>query len=92
MERANNSNYDDDIAEEIITRGEGRCGPTDVRWKDMDDLNVLRPDVVCRVSDHVEETISLIMHIVKGGMAYYPEGDEVTVIKMRLCVLLCACI
>ncbi|KAL7538638.1 hypothetical protein ACHAXR_008707 [Thalassiosira sp. AJA248-18] len=48
-------------------------------WQDMDALNVLRPDVICRVSEHVEETIvPYIQEIVEGGMAYVlPEcGDE----------------
>ncbi|KAL3801415.1 hypothetical protein HJC23_007025, partial [Cyclotella cryptica] len=47
-------------------------------WKDMDRLNVLRPDVVCRVSEHVEGTIvPYIERIVEGGMAYVvPEGRD----------------
>jgi len=48
-------------------------------WQDMDSLNVLRPDVVCRVSEHVEQTIvPYIEMILKGGMAYViPEdGDD----------------
>jgi len=48
-------------------------------WQDMDALNVLRPNVICRVSEHVESTIvPYIMQIVNGGMAYViPEdGDD----------------
>mmetsp|Transcript_26036 Transcript_26036/g.44241 ORF Transcript_26036/g.44241 Transcript_26036/m.44241 type:complete len:734 (-) Transcript_26036:114-2315(-) len=48
-------------------------------WQDMDSLNVLRPDVVCRVSEHVEQTIvPYIEMILQGGMAYViPEdGDD----------------
>jgi cysteinyl-tRNA synthetase len=46
-------------------------------WQDMDSLNVLRPDVVCRVSEHVEQTIiPYIEMILEGGMAYViPEED-----------------
>jgi len=40
-------------------------------WQDMDALNVLRPDVICRVSEQVESTIvPYIQQIVDGGMAY----------------------
>jgi len=40
-------------------------------WQDLDALNVLRPDVICRVSEHVESTIvPYIQQIVDGGMAY----------------------
>ena len=46
-------------------------------WQDMDCLNVLRPDVICRVSDHVESTIvPYIEQIVTGGMAYVIPGRE----------------
>lgn len=46
-------------------------------WQDMDHLNVLRPDVICRVSEHVESTIvPYIQQILDGGMAYVlPEND-----------------
>ena len=46
-------------------------------WQDMDSLNVLRPDVICRVSEHVEQTIvPYIQMILDGGMAYViPEED-----------------
>lgn len=40
-------------------------------WQDMDALNVMRPDVICRVSEHVESVIvPYIQQIVNGGMAY----------------------
>ena len=40
-------------------------------WEDMDRLNVLRPDVICRVSEHVSSTIvPYIQQLVDGGMAY----------------------
>jgi cysteinyl-tRNA synthetase len=40
-------------------------------WEDMNALNVLRPDVICRVSEHVESTIvPYIEQIVQGGIAY----------------------
>lgn len=46
-------------------------------WQDMDSLNVLRPDVVCRVSEHVESTIvPYIEKILEGGMAYVIPEEE----------------
>lgn len=46
-------------------------------WQDMDSLNVLRPDVICRVSEHVEQTIvPYIEMILEGGMAYVIPEEE----------------
>ena len=47
-------------------------------WEDMDALNVLRPDVVTRVTEHVDCTIvPYIQRIVDNGMAYVlPDGDD----------------
>lgn len=52
-------------------------------WQDLSLLNVMKPDVICRVSEHVTETIvPYIQQIVDGGMAYViPEeglGEEIT--------------
>ena len=46
-------------------------------WSDMELLNVRKPDVICRVSEHVVDTIvPYIQQIVEGGMAYViPEGE-----------------
>ena len=46
-------------------------------WSDMDQLNVLRPNVICRVSEHVESTIvPYIAQILEGGMAYLVHEDD----------------
>lgn len=46
-------------------------------WSDMDQLNVLRPNVICRVSEHVESTIvPYVSQILEGGMAYVVHEDE----------------
>ena len=47
-------------------------------WEDMDALNVLRPHVVTRVTEHVDCTIvPYIQRIVDNGLAYVlPDGDE----------------
>ena len=46
-------------------------------WQDMDHLNVLRPDIICRVSEHVESTIvPYIQQILDGDMAYVMPEDS----------------
>jgi len=47
-------------------------------WEDMDALNVLRPDVVTRVTEHVDCTIvPYIQRILDNGLAYVlPDGDN----------------
>ncbi|XP_063240086.1 cysteine--tRNA ligase, cytoplasmic isoform X2 [Bacillus rossius redtenbacheri] len=43
--------------------------------KDMDDLNVLRPDVLTRVSEYIPEIIAYIEKIVEKGLAYEANGS-----------------
>ncbi|KZC10167.1 PREDICTED: cysteine--tRNA ligase, cytoplasmic [Dufourea novaeangliae] len=43
--------------------------------KDMDDLNVLRPNVLTRVSEYVPEIIAFIKKIVENGLAYESNGS-----------------
>jgi cysteinyl-tRNA synthetase len=46
-------------------------------WDDLRDLNVLFPDVVLRVTEHIPEIIQYIQHIEKNGLAYViREGPE----------------
>lgn len=69
-----------DVDDKIIKRSreDGIADPLDLAryyenefWEDMDALNVLRPDVICRVSEHVESTIvPYIEQILRAGMAY----------------------
>ena len=45
-------------------------------WEDMDSLNVMRPTIVTRVTDHVEDSIiPYIETIMAGGMAYERKGS-----------------
>jgi len=47
-------------------------------WSDMKLLNVMKPDVICRVSEHVTDTIvPYIQQIIDGGMAYVIPEDNV---------------
>ncbi|XP_050312975.1 cysteine--tRNA ligase, cytoplasmic isoform X2 [Anthonomus grandis grandis] len=43
--------------------------------KDMDSLNVLRPNVLTRVSEHIPEIISFIEGIIKNGFGYEANGS-----------------
>ncbi|KAI1358784.1 cysteinyl-tRNA synthetase [Xylaria arbuscula] len=43
--------------------------------KDMDALNVLRPDVVTRVTEYVPQIASFVERIVEKGFAYEAEGS-----------------
>ncbi|KAJ3297521.1 hypothetical protein HDU79_003028 [Rhizoclosmatium sp. JEL0117] len=44
-------------------------------FKDMDALNVRRPDVLTRVSEYVPEIIIFVEQIIKNGYAYESEGS-----------------
>ncbi|KAJ3125327.1 hypothetical protein HK100_010866 [Physocladia obscura] len=44
-------------------------------FKDMDALNVRRPDVLTRVSEYVPEIISFVEGIIKNGYAYENKGS-----------------
>lgn len=39
-------------------------------YESMDTLNVLRPTVVCKATDHIQEQIDLIQRLVDKGVAY----------------------
>ena len=45
---------------------------TDVFFKDLDALNIRRPDVVCKATDHVSDMIELIKRIEANGHTYMP--------------------
>jgi cysteinyl-tRNA synthetase len=42
---------------------------------DMDNLNVLRPDVVTRVTEYVPQIVKFVERVVKKGFAYEAEGS-----------------
>ncbi|KAI8839534.1 tRNA synthetases class I (C) catalytic domain-containing protein [Chytriomyces cf. hyalinus JEL632] len=44
-------------------------------FKDMDALNVRRPDILTRVSEYVPEIVSFVEQIIKNGYAYESEGS-----------------
>lgn len=48
---------------------------------DMDKLNVLRPDVQPRVTDHIPDIISLVQRLIEAGHAYEAEGHVLFAVK-----------
>lgn len=48
---------------------------TDAFFMDIDRLNVRRPDVVCRATEHVDEMIALIRRIEANGHTYMAGGN-----------------
>lgn len=48
---------------------------TDAFFRDIERLNIRRPDVVCKATEHVEEMISLIKKIEANGHTYKAGGN-----------------
>ena len=44
-------------------------------FKDMDDLNILRPNVLTRVSEYVPEIVDFVQKIVDNGFGYEVDGS-----------------
>ncbi|KAI8834116.1 tRNA synthetases class I (C) catalytic domain-containing protein [Chytridium lagenaria] len=44
-------------------------------FKDMDALNIRRPDVLTRVSEYIPEIVTYVEQIIKNGYAYAADGD-----------------
>lgn len=48
---------------------------TDAFLSDIDSLNIIRPDVICRATDHIVEMIDLIKRIEANGHTYMAGGN-----------------
>ena len=48
---------------------------TDAFFKDIDSLNIIRPDVVCKATEHVGDMIELIKRIEANGHTYMAGGN-----------------
>ena len=48
---------------------------TDAFFKDLDGLNIIRPDVVCKATEHVPDMIELIKRIEANGHTYMAGGN-----------------
>jgi cysteinyl-tRNA synthetase len=44
-------------------------------FNDMDRMNITRPSVVCKATDHISEMIALIERIEKNGFTYFAGGN-----------------
>lgn len=70
---------DADEGEDKLEKGAKKTGKTvwevaqeftDYFLKEMDSLNIIRPDVQCKATDHIPEQIELIKKIIANGHAY----------------------
>ena len=48
---------------------------TDAFFEDIDRLNIIRPDVVCKATEHVQDMIELIKRIEANGHTYMAGGN-----------------
>lgn len=48
---------------------------TDAFLKDIDSLNIRRPDVICKATEHIQEMINLIKQIEANGHTYMAGGN-----------------
>lgn len=46
-------------------------------YESMDQINNLRPDVICRATDHIDEMLDLVKTLEEKGFTYVIEGDGV---------------
>jgi cysteinyl-tRNA synthetase len=48
---------------------------TDIFWSHSRELNILRPDIVCKATDHIKDMIELIQVLQRKGFAYESGGN-----------------
>src|SRR3990170_7198100 len=70
---------DADAGEDKLEKGAKKTGKTvwEVAeyftrhfYSSMDALNVLRPDIICKATDHIKEQVDLVGRLVEKGFAY----------------------
>ena len=70
---------DDDSGEDKMEKGAKKYGKTvwdvakfytDFFFKTTDALNILRPNIICKATEHVEEMIQLINRLKQNGLVY----------------------
>ena len=44
-------------------------------FDDMDKMNIARPDIICKATDHIDDMIELIKKIEKNGFTYFAGGN-----------------
>ncbi len=48
---------------------------TEAFFKDIEKLNILKPTVICKATDHIDDMIELIKRIEKNGYTYFSGGN-----------------
>ncbi len=48
---------------------------TDAFFRDEKDLNIIRPDIVCKATDHIPQMIDIIKRLEEGGHTYISGGN-----------------
>ncbi|MBW2965137.1 cysteine--tRNA ligase [Candidatus Woesearchaeota archaeon] len=75
---------DADEGEDKMAKGAAREGKTvwevakfyeEEFFRDTEALGILKPDVICRATDHIKEMIELVKRIEKNGYTYVSEGN-----------------
>ncbi len=70
---------DEDEGEDKLEKGARKLGKTvwevakyftDHFYNSMDKLNIIRPDVIAKATDHIEDQIQMIQKLVENGYAY----------------------
>ncbi len=70
---------DADEGEDKLEKGAKKAGKTvwevaqeftDYFLKEMDSLNIIRPDIECKATDHIPEQVELIKKIIENGYGY----------------------
>lgn len=84
---------DADEGEDKLEKGAVKAGKTvwevaEFFTKDfydsMDKLNIIRPDIICKATDHVKEQIELVKRLIEKGYAYdTPEAVYFDVTKFK---------
>lgn len=77
---------DEDTGEDKMEKGAKKYGKSvweiarefeDFFWKSMDSMNIVRPDVSCRATDHIAEQLEMVKELERLGFTYVIEGDGV---------------
>lgn len=55
-------------------------------FQDMTALNVSAPSALTRVTDHVENIVAFVQHIIDNGLAYVTEDGEFFCDWSNLCM------
>ena len=74
-----NDEGDDKMVKSAAERGKSVLEVADFYtqafFKDTDALNIVRPTIVCRATDHIQEMIGLIKRIEEKGFTYFTGGN-----------------